>query len=373
MVHRLYPNLTSKRNIRDIPPGWPAFDILLALLGAWLVFGLYLDGYFHITSPGVETFFTPWHAVLYSGFLSCAAVLIGVALLNHKRGYPWAKSVPVGYELSLAGVPVFALGGVGDMVWHTIFGIEVSMDAVLSPPHLLIAFGASLVLTGPARSAWRCADKELRWPEAFPMLLSITLLLLVLYFFTSYANPFAALWAAQGSDSGLPPASSGSGVPVSPREIAAASGRQVREMMSAVSTILQTIILMGVLLSLVVRWRRLPMGSITFILVLSTTALTFMYSAKLSSTVLPLIVAALLTGVVGDILLRMLHPTPENAGGLRLFAFLVPVVLYALYFASVALTSGGIQFTPHFWMGNIVIAGVVGYLLSLLIVAPRSR
>ncbi len=57
-----------------------------------------------------------------------------------------------GYGLSLLGVSIFALGGVSDMIWHMLFGIEVNVDALLSPTHLLLAVGMALIVSGPLRA-----------------------------------------------------------------------------------------------------------------------------------------------------------------------------------------------------------------------------
>ncbi len=46
--------------------------------------------------------------------------------------------VPVGYGWGFIGVIAFAAGGVADMVWHQIFGVEVDLEALLSPSHLLL-------------------------------------------------------------------------------------------------------------------------------------------------------------------------------------------------------------------------------------------
>src|SRR6266536_4204640 len=45
-----------------------AEDLVTLVLTAWLIGGLFLDGWAHNTRPQLETFFTPWHAVFYSGF-----------------------------------------------------------------------------------------------------------------------------------------------------------------------------------------------------------------------------------------------------------------------------------------------------------------
>src|ERR671937_2288407 len=80
-----------------------------------------------------ETFFTPWHAVLYSGYGAIAAVLAVTLVRNHARGHAWRQALPPGYAVSFVGVVLFAVGGVLDMVWHLLFGIERSVEALLSP------------------------------------------------------------------------------------------------------------------------------------------------------------------------------------------------------------------------------------------------
>lgn len=43
------------------------FDRVMLVCSAWFVGGVYLDGRAHVHLK-VETFYTPWHVVLYSGF-----------------------------------------------------------------------------------------------------------------------------------------------------------------------------------------------------------------------------------------------------------------------------------------------------------------
>ena len=42
---------------------------------------------------------------------------------------------------------------------------------------------------------------------------------------------------------------------------------------------------------------------------------------------------------------------------------------YAIYFAGVQAT-GGVSWSIHMWTGAIVIAGIIGFLLSYLVVPP---
>ncbi|SRR5712691_5597348 len=52
----------------------------VTLFSLWFVTGLYLDGWAHAHTL-VDSFFTLWHAVIYSGFLGAACVLLGTSLL----------------------------------------------------------------------------------------------------------------------------------------------------------------------------------------------------------------------------------------------------------------------------------------------------
>ena len=51
----------------EAPPGSVRFDWIMILVIIWGIGGLFLDGWAHTNLPRLETFFTPWHAVLYSG------------------------------------------------------------------------------------------------------------------------------------------------------------------------------------------------------------------------------------------------------------------------------------------------------------------
>ncbi|MGH2358015.1 MAG: hypothetical protein ACRDGJ_08370, partial [Candidatus Limnocylindria bacterium] len=133
--------------------GWRE-DLVTAALAAWLVVGLFVDGWAHNTRPLLETFFTPWHAVFYSGF-AALATWVGWSVSRRRRpGLSWRAAVPPGYGLAVVGLGLFLASGVGDMAWHLVFGIEQDIDALLSQTHLGLFLGALLAVTAPLRSAW---------------------------------------------------------------------------------------------------------------------------------------------------------------------------------------------------------------------------
>ena len=146
--------LTGAREIETAAPAAARGEnATAAALAAVLVGGLYADGWAHANLPGLETFFTPWHAVLYSGFALLAAWVF--VMVWRRRHHGWRKGIPYGYALALLGVGLFLLGGLLDMAWHVTFGVEAGIDALVSPPHLLLLTGGMLMVTAPIRSATR--------------------------------------------------------------------------------------------------------------------------------------------------------------------------------------------------------------------------
>jgi len=43
-------------------------DLVTVVIGMWLVGAVFSDGWAHFNVPALESFFTPWHLALYSGF-----------------------------------------------------------------------------------------------------------------------------------------------------------------------------------------------------------------------------------------------------------------------------------------------------------------
>ncbi len=86
------------------------FDWAVVVLGLWMIGGVHLDAWAHHQFK-LETFFTPWHAVLYSGFLALAGVLLGAFVRNIRQGVTtWREALPAGYGLSLVGAAIFMVG-----------------------------------------------------------------------------------------------------------------------------------------------------------------------------------------------------------------------------------------------------------------------
>ena len=330
-----------------------SFDWLILGLSLWLIAGAALDGWAHTHIARLETFFTPWHAVLYSGFLAVATGLTWTVVRNHSRGSLWTQAIPAGYELSVLGVVIFAVSGVGDMIWHLLFGIEKSIEALLSPTHLGLALGSALIVSGPLRAAWRRPDDGTtqRWRQLGPAILSLALLFSVFTYFTEYAHPFVYRWPLSHPVASSPLTFWGPALGVE-------------------GILLQSGILMGVVLFALRRWQ-LPLGTWTLVFTLDALVMTaFSYGPLYGLPV------ALLGGAATDVLLKVLAPSEQRQGELRLFAFAVPSMLYLLYFLSLQvlgrLVHASVTWSIHLWLGSTFLAGIVGLLLSYAMFPPAK-
>lgn len=123
-------------------------------------------------------------------------------------------------------------------------------------------------------------------------------------------------------------------------------------------------LLMGIILSVLRRWR-LPVGTLTFMFTVNVALMGVMADELMG------VPAAVLSGLLGDILLLRLRPTGQRPNQFRLFAFLLPFILYILYVISVEITADS-WWTTHMLTGLPVLAGTAGFLLSYLVLPPPS-
>jgi len=336
----------------------PWFEWAVAFFSTWFVIGLYLDGWAH-THKLPDTFFTPWHAIIYSGVLGAALVLAGTGFVAWRNGAEWRQALPMGYQLSLLGAGLFLITGVADFLWHSIFGIEADLAALYSPPHLLLAAAGALIASGPLRAAWyqRRTSPATLWRA----ILSLTLLLAIFSFFTSESHPFDHPWASVRLRP-LALDATALGIPTMPG--AGVGSQELAETLGMSSILIQSAVLIGMLLLMIRRWgTQLPLGWLTFIFTLNSVGMSIFHGTPWVGPV------AGLAGIVADILYRWLQPDVQQPQRLRLWSAFVPVVLYSLYFLALLIV-GGIWWPIHLWAGGIALAGVTSWLLSYLILPP---
>jgi hypothetical protein len=332
-------------------------DLVTVVAGTWLVLALFSDGWAHLNVPELEGFFTPWHVALYSGF-AVAASWIGVLAL--RRGSSLSASLrspaatlqqlPAGYRLAAVGVVVFALGGVLDLVWHTLFGVEEGIDALVSPSHLTLFIGGLLLLSAPVRGAWREPGANgASFRARFPELLSLALSTVLVAFFLLYTSAF------------LRP-----GVSEAFRRIPhGAPGHEAAEL-AAIATLagyLITTALVVVPLLMLARRDPLPRGAVA--LVLGSVVWLSVALGEFSQLASALALTA--AAVVADLVLVRLdeHRGPTAPGRLPLLGALVPALLWPAQLAAIAVTDA-IRYPVALWTGVLFLAVLAGIVLGVL-------
>ena len=339
--------MTGTQRKSGYPLAGRRFDLLASALAAWVLIGIFIDVHAHNHGQVDNTFFTPWHFLLYSGVLA-NGVMLGIAQYrNVGQGFAWTRSLPKGYLLSQIGVLIFAVGGAFDFVWHSLFGFEVNLEALLSPSHLLLALGGTLFLVGPLRSLWGREDTDSGWARLFPGIFSAALVMSVLTLFTEFAN----IVNQMDSFAGRGP--SGNSFYVDSTLIAA--------------VLIPAVILSGTLLLLLRRWQ-LPRGTVTFILT-ANALLQFYLRSGYIGDYWPALLAAPVAGIIGDLIIARWKPSVGRVTALRFFAFVVPLSYFLGFFVMLQLI-GGIWWTIHLWLGACFMAGIVGLGLSYLLAPP---
>ena len=285
----------------DRPRGSLRFDWLMLALGFWPLVGALTDANAHINDPKLEKFFTPWHALLYSGVLAVGVGIGYVAWRNHQRGYAWTRAVPPGYGLTLVGVGILGVAGIGDLIWHSLYGIERDIPAITSPTHMLIILGILLVVAGPLRSAYTRPAAEVRGLAQLPMILSV-LLMYTMITPLQYLHPFSYRFAEFGN------------VDLFANKPYPVVDSYLAEGLHGLASILvTTAVLMGITLYLVRRWQLL-FGALTFILTVNIAALGALQRD------FSLVPAAFATGLLADLLILTLRPSPARPNLFRTFS-----------------------------------------------------
>ena len=332
------------------PPN-ATLDVLVGICGLWLAAGFLLDSWAHL-HIAIETFFTPYHAIFYSAMVAGALILAYVARRNFALGFTGFDTLPAAYQAALWGVPVFFAGGIGDLIWHTFFGVEDRVEAVTSPTHLILGAGVLLVISGPIRSALQQRTLLTSLRAQLPLIFALATWLEFIHLGTAYAfDPGAARIYAPPDGSTFGPDyftnttlvlfKTGSGIAV---------------------VILQSLILLGVTMWMAARFRLRP-GALTLLFVLGNC----MIAAALTNDTWMLatyIAMSIVAGIAGDAIIAWLHPVP-GAAAFGLLGSVIAGAYYTTYFGVTMLT-GGIWWSWTLVVGAIVWATLCGLALALL-------
>ncbi|OLC51794.1 MAG: hypothetical protein AUH85_18430 [Chloroflexi bacterium 13_1_40CM_4_68_4] len=328
-----------------IPRATVRRDWVVILASLWMGAGLYWDGWAH--GYGLpDSFWTIWHAAFYSGFVVTALAILTPTVLAHRRGVSWRAAIPAGYEAATLGVFIFAFAGIFDMTWHTVFGIELSTDALLSPSHMALGTGALLMVSGPFAAAARRPTRSGLLAQ-LPAVISLSFILGTFTFFTLFAGPYSGVI--------------GSG----PRP---ADSVLVRSLLGVYvfSALVVGCALVGI------RERLLPPGALTVLIGFNGFGMILMRGHAPWEVQILFMVVAIVAGALGDLLLWRLGPSMDDVLRIRLFAFLLPALYWALYLEETALRIGS-GWTVHELTGIVVQAGIDGLLDSYVFIGRNAK
>ncbi len=232
----------------------------------------------------------------------------------------------------------------GDLVWHTLFGIEEDFEALVSPTHLMLGVGLALIVSAPLRATWHRPGGR-GWRELGPALLSLCLLTTAFTFFMMFSHPLMGIIGGARHSH---------------------FNNSVGQMGGIVSLIVIGGLLLGPVFVALRRWR-LPVGTLILVWGINCLAMAIVdwglpYHAALTGV---MIVAV----IICDWLLQRAQALLPSLQGIRVFAFVAPALLFGAYFFALLLTEGS-RWSIHLIGGAIVLPGIAGWLLSYVAWPP---
>ncbi|MBE2318987.1 hypothetical protein DVA67_023640 [Solirubrobacter sp. CPCC 204708] len=356
-------------------------DLITASLTVWPIIAMFFDGRGHNNETGQESFWSLPHLFLYAG-MTAIGVWIGLLVTKYqlaagadprKSLIPDLKAIPVGYGVAILGLLTLALGGPTDFIWHAAYGFEVGVDAIYSPPHLLLFFGGLLVSSTGIRSMWAKADITPDLKGFLPVLISATLFIGVSGFITMYlsafmtnvtpTSDFVADYQAQFKDDfddqtvSLNAGLTGYGDDQWPFYYYAASH-------GIASMIITTLILLGPALLMLRRWR-VPFGAMTLVFTGYGLLASIMTEYRDWVLVIPLVLA----GLAIDVVQSRSGKDRLTLGGIRTAGPIAAAVLWISYYGILALDKG-IGWDPTLWVGALMVGIMAGFGVAFLIAPP---
>jgi hypothetical protein len=373
------PGLT--RTGRPRPQASLRDDAVMIFLGFFTLVALFWDGILHNNTVGQDEFWSPPHMAMYAG-LGALGVWITLVLLRHQesRQVLDVSLMPRGYGLAVIALPLAALSGPADMIWHAAYGFENQIDSTYSPPHQGLFISGAMLAAIPAASAWKKAGDRPSLRDLLPATLSVTAVASVMLFVMHQINPFyggsvAPTQAFQDDLAGRADAYAGN-TEDHAEGLAHALVNYGDDAwpfyfysthLTAAGILLFTAVLIGSILLMRRRWT-LPVGTLTIMF----TALALLFAMPSEYRMAELIPALVIAGVIADVLmLRLVGDRPEG-WRIRLFAGVVPPILWVLFFFCIAVLGDGLGWGATLWTGMLTTSAGLGFMLSLLTAAPSG-
>jgi hypothetical protein len=333
-----------------------AFDAVVVVLATCLVLGAYMTAYAYVKVPGhvISTGVTAGFITVEAAWLLLTAFLCTALAVGLRSGRPWNAALPDGHTDTLIAALIFGAAWIVDEAfWSQAFGRGgLGLDVLFTPPHLVEIAAAGVVVSGPLRAAARRGETE----ASAVTLTSAALLLSAFTFATQFIHPLIDPWAA------------GDYVPI---QFRTPGLEWVGENIGVAAILAQAGILAGTGLLLNSGFYLRP-GSLTFVFTLNAFLVTI---TKTHFNLLPI---AVVTGVAADawVLWRSRRPGRPSAS----LCAVIAGTFAAAFMVEITLLPAGTAWGPSLWMGVIIAACVMGWMLGRLlrsglptIVAPIAQ
>jgi hypothetical protein len=319
---------------------------IMLVASAWLVTGLQLDAYAHATTPQLETFWTPWHAVLYSGIAASGLTLVWLlrSRLPRVPTHAGLLALPNALRIPLLGMAFLLAGGAVDTLWHNIFGIEKGLEIFVSPSHQFIILGMVLVAVGPALMT---SAPRLNLGDGTLVTISALLTVLPLHIFSLHANVLGTMFFGHGNN---------------PVRIYSTDGQILHGYLFTTVLLLLPIILLGR------RWS-VPIGVPTLLVAVPALAMHLMFLSD-EKWWLSLTVAAAAAGV--ELVIRVVGPLLWTASSVSwlLLGLAGPPLVWGTVFL-VADIEIGVGWNVHIVTGLLTYVSLTG--AATVLVARNVR
>jgi hypothetical protein len=325
-----------------------AFDWSYTLFSIMLTLGLWLDIWSHNAFGPDQSVFNEFHMLFYGALISMTGFLAYTHFTSLKKGVAWRHSLPKGYGLATLGVIIFGGSGFFDLIGHALFGFETGMEAIFSPSHIGLFIGWFIISFAAINAAFaRRHVQKLTLVQSLPMLIGGASALSSLTTIILYAAVLGNLPAATQTF------------------------RTPDEYTGLMSVIpgqyMQTAAIAALGLWLVTRFK-LPFGTFASLYTIFGLFL-FVYNQGVFAVII-----LFLSGLLTDLAYSVLRPSLSERWKLLTFAYLLPVILWGVYYNFFVITNvfGGIWFTNYIWVGTIFQSGFIGFFIAFFLSAKRD-
>lgn len=288
-------------------------------------------------------FLSEWHLVLYGGVAS-VGVFIGVGAIRKGMGY--LRAVWTG----VIGFVLLSLGGVADAAWHAAFGAEAAIEALVSPPHLVVFAGLAFLLTAPLVVLWGRPARRLGFVGSLAAMVSIVSMVLVTSLFTGFLSPLSGGLSLQAGY-------------VEPLVGESATDYDVvRGLGIAIWT---SGLLAAAFAVVLVRFRLVPGMVLAGFLLLAVPPLV----VSDPDAIYPLALGFAAAGLVIEVSVLLLGRPTLGRLGASVMGAAAGSALWAAAFAALA-ADGRLGWNETLWAGTVTLSGLVGAAVAALVALP---